>query len=890
MSADYSRPSQPDRSAAAIATALFTALLLACPRDFRREYRAQLRADFTTTFDEERDSHGTLRAYTYAVTACADIVGAGLRERLDMIGQDLIFALRSARRSPFFVFVVVMTMAVALGANLTVYSVVRGVMLAPLPYGDPGRIVAIFGRAVDGDKLPASIPDGVDIAAQSTSFSSTALAVPERITLLGQGAPQLLDGNRVGAQFFAVLGLHPILGRFFSAADQRGGDGAPIVISDAVWRKTFDADPSVLGRVLRTSDGTHVVIGVAPAGLLQPDPNNGRLDTSDYWSVYTNAENIPKSRGSHSDRFIARLAPGVSLARANADVHGIATRLARKYPDEDADHDDYVVTLADATFGDVRAILITTFIAVAGVLLVACANVANLLLSRSATREREFSVRFAVGASRARIISQLFTETALLVGMGGVLGLVVAAFGVRVFLALHPPGLPRVDSVTIDWNVLPYAFGLIVLATVLAGIGPALTVARPDLSTALKAGGRSGDGSHGGRLRNAFVVAELALAVVLVCASALTVRSFVALVDRPTGVDTADVYQYGLNGFSTTRYAQPEAVAAFHRRLLDRLAADPNLATAAFAYNYPFGSGYSDTSVEFPGVKHQGMENLSAFSIVTPKFFNVLHIPLLQGRFFDDRDRAGTAAVAIVNEAFIKRYYPDGKALGKHLTVDFDVRDLKVLPVRTIVGVVADTRHRFTEPAEPNAYLPDAQEPLDWAKLIVRTRDPVPAGKAVTAAVAAVDPALPVPEASSLADSMAASVGPQRTGAVLLSILSFVALFLAVAGVYAVVSYGVTQRTHEIGIRMALGARSRTIVAMVVVGALRLATTGILIGLILAVAASQLIESQLVDTAPRDVLTYVLVVVVLLAAVLLAAVLPALRASRVQPMTALRYE
>ena len=843
-----------------------------------------MRAHFAAALAEEGPQ--------YAFLAYVDLVRAAAQERGSMMFQDVSFALRTARKSPLFTTIVVATMALAIGANIAVYSVLSGVVLKPLPYAHPDRLVFIRIVAPWSGAGAFSLPDARDVGAQQRTFDATALYGYDDTTLLGYGPPKLLSGEKVSYQFFDVFEAHPELGRFFSASDEPDGKGHLTVISDQLWRSVFHGDPDIVGKTVRLSDTASRIVGVAPASFLQPGARRGRgFSDTDYWSVYKAHDFQTWGRGNHSQDVIARLKPGVAPSAATADLQRIFSGLSRKYLDTDALSSAKVVSARDEILGDVRSMLFTIFAVVAGVLLIACVNVANLLLSRAAVRERELSVRFAVGASRARIVAQLFSETLLYVGTGAALGLGLAALGLHAFVGLRPAGIPRIDAISVNANVVLYAIGLVAVATVLAGLVPALGLSRPDLSMALKSSGRGADSSRGSRLRSALVVLEIALALVLATTSGLSLRSYLALTNRPTGIDPAGVFAARISGFSEKRYAAAEATRNFQRAVIAKLDATPGVQHAAFAFSFPFAQSYSSTTIAIPG-EHvvPGHDKETVTAIVSPETFAVLGVPLLRGRTFDERDAPGSAPVAIVNQEFVKRYFPGSDGIGKIVRIEFEVGS-GAAPYRRVVGVVANTRHDYSSQIEPAAYMPAGQEPFLPASLIVRSSAPRQAvSSAIARVVASVDPTLEAPRVQTLRERMADSVDRSRFGAILLAILAGIALFLAVAGVYGVVSYDVGQRTHEIGIRVALGATTRTIVAMVLRSAALLAAAGIAIGLGLAACSSRLIEGQLVDIGALDPRTYFAVAALLGLAVFFASLIPALRAARVDPVKALRYE
>jgi putative ABC transport system permease protein len=857
-----------------------------------------MRQDFIAALSDEASEGGKLAALRYALEAFVDILRTGIAERAAMIGQDLAFAFRTARKAPLFSSIVVATIALAIAANIAVYSVLSAVLLRPLPYAHPERVVFVWEKQLnssraDLNKGPVSWPDAYDFREMSTTFVTTAAYNNGNATLLGLGAPRLLHGFATTAPIFDVLGAHAEIGRFFTLADEKQSTPQVVVISDKLWRSVFNASPSVIGRTVSLSDRPVTIIGVAPATFEQPDPGHGGLANADYWLVKKRATSTEQDRSSHSEREVALLKPHVSIAAANADLERIFAILVKKHGESNAGRTAFVTDAREELLGKIGPMLLTVYIAVLGVLLIACANVANLLLSRAASREGELSVRFALGASRRRIVAQLLTETLLYAIAGGGAGLALAAVAIEQFIALNPPGIPRLSTVSVDITVIAYSAGIVLVTTLIAGLIPALSLSKPDLSGSLKAGGRGIEGGYGARTRRLLVIAEIALALALVTLSGLSLRSFIALINQPMGVNIDRVYVVRLAGFSDKRYAKSPAVRLLQTRLMSAMSERFGSSSSSFALTYPFSGVWSTSEAEFPGRKRDALHpDLVDVGIVSPPFFDILHIPLLRGRAFDARDVYGATPVVIVTRSFAERYFPRGDALGHSIEVGFETNDdVKKPPFRKIVGIVADTRHDFTTGVTPEAFMPAAQEPLTWDELLVRSAAPQhKVENDVRKVVQSVDPTLPAPSVVKLSDVELRFVSRERVSAALLATLAFIALFLAIAGVYGVVSYGVAQRTHEIGIRVALGARTFNILSMVLRGALAVAVAGICIGLGLAAICSRLLTDQLFGVSTLDALTYVSVVTLLLVVVFIAALVPAVRASRIQPMSALRYE
>jgi putative ABC transport system permease protein len=863
----------------------FHVLLLLAPPDFRREYSVAMWRDLALTLVEEEHIHGPFASLWLCLCAFGDIVTTGLRERGTMIVRDIVFALRSLRRTPMFTAVIITTLAVAIGANAAVFSVLRAVVLAPLPYTEPENLVSIYTA---GKTIPAyatSQPDAEDIRAQNRVFTDVAMADNDLSTMTGVGKAQALTGILTTWPIFDVLGIRPEIGRFFNTAEEKKGSGDPLIISDHLWRTTFGANVNVVGRSVTLDSQVYRVIGVAPPRFQFPMPQSGLL-SPDYWKILRS--DLNNRRSAHFLRLIARLRPGVSLTAANADVNRITVQLARRYPLTNAIFGGALVrSFADEFIGAVRPLLIAAFGAVVGVVVIACANVANLLLSRSAARDLELAIRFAIGAARRRIVAQILTETAVLTVVSGVLGVLLAEALLRGFVALNPPGVPRLGEVAVDGIVLTYTFVSVGVCALASGIVPALALSRPQLVEALKVAGRGGDASRGARMRNAFVVLEIAISVALVVTSGLIVRSFVTLANTPLGVRVDDVAIASFPGLARARYGSPILVNHFYSDSLARVRAIPGVRAAAWAYTAPLipTNGLLSTAME-GHPKPVGREAAVNFNVVSPGYFSALDVPLKTGRAFTDQDRLTSAPVIIVDEVFARTYF-NGNALGHWILPGASLGG-KPPPRRVIVGVVANVRTSFANAYQPNMYIPLAQLPFGGGSMLVQTSPGIHVDAAVAAAITASDPLLAEPTIQSLQTYADSTLASTRLSVVLLGSLGIVALFLAVAGVYGVVSFGVAQRTQEFGIRMALGARGDAIVRNVLARAVSLALVGILAGVVLAGFASGLVRSLLFGVGTIDPATYAVVVIVVAVAALLAALIPALRATRVDPVVALR--
>jgi putative ABC transport system permease protein len=871
--------------------ALFRTVLALCPPGFRREYGAAMCDDFALALADERTVHGYFGALTYALGAMWDIFTTALREYAAMFFRDFTYALRALRKSPSFTAIVVATLALAIGANAAVFSILRGSVLAPLPYADSDRLVSLdaFAR---GAPFDFSLPNYANVVRQNrASFASAAAFRHDNATLTGRGPALGLVGVNTTPRLFETLGVRPEIGRFATDADAGKGAAKTVVISDALWHRVFGADPRALGSLVQLEGDAYRLIGVVPPDFHQPRNGNG-FAPADYWTVLRDDGTGSEygSRGYNAFNVVARLQPGASLATASDAAKATARALVRRYPGDDTGFSVKATSLMDSLVGSTRPLLFALFAAVGAVLLVACANVANLLLSRAASREREFSVRIAIGASRGRIVAQLLVETFVLAIAGGAVGILIAFAIVRAFVSLHPANIPRADLITVDAASVLYTFGIVGFCTLAAGLAPAFASSRRDVPAALKSAGRGGDASRGIRARSILVALEIAMTLALVVSAGLVVRSFVALTSQPLGFEMANLSAIGLIDFSDKHFAHDADRVPYMDGLIRAVRAVPGVRDADWGFSLPFTSQRwgSDFGIVGKPVAF-GDEPDATLSPIGGGFFSTMHATLQQGRAFDDDDRIGTRPVAIVNATFAKRFFSGRSPLGARIVPGAALDSDATPPARTIVGVVADIRASFLKPTEPTIYLPARQFPFSVMYVVVRMR-PGFEPTTVAAAINRYDPLVPAPDVARYDALLARNVATQQLSVAALSSLALVALALSIAGIFAIVSYGVTQRTHEFGVRMALGADGRQIVRTVLGGAMRIAFTGIVLGLIIAGAGTRLLGDQLYDTQPLDPLTFASVTLLVVVAALAAAFVPARRATRVDPIVALRYE
>ena len=851
--------------------------LLAYPRDFRDAYRAQILNDI----EEE---------HTAVASAAMNLLLSGLAMRGELFARDAGYALRRLRKMPLFAAIVAMTFALGIGANVAVFSILNTVVLRPLPYPNISRLVVFRDRNLRAPGIGSSlsVPELNDFIQQSKTLELLAASVPDGTTLTGLGKPKALLGQAITPQYFAALGVHPQLGRFFSEDDERKGV-RNVIISDRLWRTAFNATPDILGRVAQLSGDAYQIVGVAPPALRTPDAQTSSLPQPDYWLVQP--DRAPASqRGAQYIGVIALLRHGSSIDAANAELRLISERLQRRYPTLEGGTLYFVQPLSDSIVGGVSSALWTVFVAVLGILIVTCANVASMLLTSASTRDREFAVRSALGASRRRLAEQLLIETGALAAAGGIIGVALAY---AVLNALRPAlsSFPHIETLGIDTSALLYALGIVLSCTLLAGLWPIAALQYGRLHATLKTAGRSGSSSTGNRLRSGLIVTEVAIALALVVLSGLMVRSFFTLVHGDLGIKPAGVLVTNVIGLPTNRYANLNARAAFEQHLLDRLQAIPGVESAALAVSYPLADVNIGFSVAIVGEHFPpNQEPVLREDTITPGYFHVLGIPILRGRAFTPADTSASEPVAIVNEAFVRLYSKN------HATIGMRIRtpgwNGTARATRAIVGVVADVRDTLQSPPRPQYYVPLRQAPPDILSAIVRSSSvpPTTIAAGVQNAMAQTDPAMAPPAAHTYADLVADHSLQPRSTATLLAALALVALLLALSGIFGIVSYSVNQRYGEFGVRVALGARSAGVLLDVLIRALSISALGIAIGLGLAAFGAQAVGPQLYRTSPLDPPTFLVVVALIAMCSAIAALLPAVRAMRIDPAAALRYE
>jgi predicted permease len=815
---------------------------------------------------------------------------------MDSILSDLRYAARKLALTPGFTIVAILTLGLAIGATTTVYSVVDAVLIRPLPFTHPEQLVRVESTAHDGQLSDASALDLNDYRAQSRTLAGlvTVKAVSSISVQRDAGATLHLTWARVGAGFFSLLGVEPELGRTFASGEDVPGSPKITILSDATWRDVYNADPHIIGRTVRLSEQPYTVVGVAPAWFRYPDGPS-------FWIplVYAAWETDPQGRALREFYAVGRLRADADLASARRDLGAISKQLQRQYPDANSGHEASVSPLKAQMVDPARNALLVMLGAVGLVLLMACANVANLLLVRATARETEIAVRTALGASRWRVVRQILIESVVLSVGGFVLGAALAAWAVRAIVAFGPHGLPRLDEIVVNLRVLG-ATAAIALATGLVfGLIPALQATRRLESTSLREAGRGLTRASVARTRGVLVVGEMALAVILLVGAGLLVRSLARLAGVNPGFHPEQVLAFDL-AFGDVRYPHDAQVNALANTLSDRLRALPGTHSVGISDARPFETlrGFSITTsfdVEGQPKAARGKEPSTELLPVSSGYFHALAIPLVSGRTFTEADDRRTGApVVVVNEAFARRYFPGGSALGQQIVLGIKT-DTGAKPTDTatsrgaIVGIVADTKDlSLADTAAPRTYVPFSTLPFHVAVTMRTTESPATLFPAIRSIVADVDPSVALYDLTTMNHALDASVSQPRFYAFILGAFASIALVLSLLGIYGVISYAVSQRTSELGLRMALGASPQQILHLILGGGLALTAAGVVIGVLGAAALTRWISALLFGVAPLDPFTYAAVVAGLFGVALLASWVPARRAARVDPAIAMR--
>jgi putative ABC transport system permease protein len=806
---------------------------------------------------------------------------------MDAFLNDIRYAIRNLIKRPGFTIIAAITLALGIGANTAIFSSVYALLLKPLPFPELDRVVAVWdsypGKGVKRNEV--AMANYLDWRAQTQSFEQLALYSWWSANLTGVDPPERIQGMAVTANFFDALGVKPVMGRNFAEEENQPGKDTVAILTHKLWQRRFGGDPNILGKAVTLGGEFCTVVGVLPENFAYPVNAE----------VYSPIPISPKSAGNrqfHSYYVIGRLKHGVPVQSAQADIDNITARLEKQYPETNTGSRATVFPIVADTVRKYDTGLWVGMAAVAFVLLIACANVANLMLARASGRQKEIALRAALGASRWRIIRQLLTESSIVALIGGALGILVAVWGIDALRSANPGDAakfaPGWHQLGINVTVLIFTVVVSLLSGLLFGLAPALQVSKPDLNSTLKESSRQSSGrSHW--LRSSLVVLEVALSLVLLVGAGLFFRSFIALFKTDPGFNPDNVLTMSLI-LSPDKYKEEPPIAAFYADLVERVKAKPGVASAAVVNYLPLGSSNSSETflVEGAPTPAPGDENIGRYRVCTPDYFATMQIPILKGRAFTDQDKAGAQPVVIVNETLARTYWPNQDAIGKRIRFD---GPLDRVPWMEVVGVAKDVRHELTIEVTPEFYLPVAQDAWRSGVLVARTTvDPASLAGSMRQEVWAIDKDQPVFDVRTMQEVRSISVGLQKFNSLMIGIFAVVALLLASIGIYGVMSFAVTQRTQEIGIRMALGARAPDVLKLVVVNGMRLAVLGLAIGLIASFALTRFISTLLFGVAPTDPLTFSVVSLCLLAAAFLACYLPARRATKVDPLVALRYE
>jgi putative ABC transport system permease protein len=817
----------------------------------------------------------------------------GTERKTNMISdlqQDIRYGLRMFLKNPGFTAIAVLALALGIGANSAIFSVVNALLLRPLPYQDPSQLVVIWENAahLGFPKNTPSPANFLDWQKQSTLFETMAAFAERSFNLTGIGEPERLDGRRVSANLFSLLGVKPIIGRTFVPDEDKPGTKVAL-LNESLWKRRFGSDPNVVGRSLALNGESYTVVGVLPSSVRLPAFGNWR---DQVWVPLAFPAEEAASRGNHFLEVIARMKPGVSLQQARAEMETIAARLAQQYPDYNTRIGAVVNPLHEEIVGNMKPALLILLGAVAFVLLIACANVANLLLARAAARHKEIALRLALGADRRRLTKQLLVESVMLSLFGAGVGLALAFAGLRVLTRFIPADVAHAEMITIDGKVMIFTLLVAVVTGLVFGLAPASQATHFNLNDTLKEGGRdSGAGPRGKRLRSALVIAEVAVSFILLIGAGLLINSFMHLRNLDPGFRADHLLALNVD-LSETKYPDNPRRVAFFDEVVRRVQALPGVRSVAVAGNLPFTYNGDSMPIGVEGVPDPPPDQHPdvVYRAIGPGYFSTMGIPLVRGRDFSEQDNLDTDLAVVVSEKTAKYYWPNADPIGKRLKNGSTTQEG---PWRTVVGVVKDVRQNdfIAEPKMQMYFTYRQLKSLMPNALVVRTAvDPLSLATSVRNAIWAVDKDQTVANVDSMEHIVAGAVARQRFSMLLLAIFAGIALVLAAVGIYGVMSYSVAQQTREIGIRMALGAQRGDVLKMTIKQGLRLVGFGLLIGLVVAFILTRVMASLLFGISATDPITFLTISLVLLAVAMLASYIPSVRAMRVDPMVALRYQ
>ena len=807
---------------------------------------------------------------------------------MSSLGQDIRFGFRMLFKNPVVTLVAVLALTLGIGANTAIFSVVHAVMLGSLPYKDADQIVVVWEKQPDNDQNTINIGNFADWKSQNTVFSDMAAFFDYRSQATGDGQPEEIPSQLATPNIFSVLGVNPIRGRTFAAEDAAEGAPNVVVISYGLWQRRYGGDEGIVGRKITLNSNPVTVVGVMPPDFGWHVRKASRTrKPAEIWAPWRFSSGMLERRGRFA-MSVARLKPGVTVEQAQSEMNTIGARLTQQYPDFNTNWGVNVVPVRTQFSGDLRKPLWVLLGAVAFVLLIACANVANLLLARATARKKEIAVRIGLGASRWRVIRQLLTESLLLAAVGSVLGLLVAVWGTRALIAIGPPSLESVQGVGVNLPVLGFTLGIALLTAILFGLAPAFEASRFNFNDSLKEGGKNIGGSAGSqRFRNVFVVTQVALALLLLVGAGLLLKSL----NRLQSVDPG----FNAKNLLTLRVSLPpqtpdEKCVAFFQSLLEQVRAIPGVESAGAIDTLPFTSQHSGTVVYIVGEPKPlaGQELETGVGVTDQDYFNAMQIPLKRGRLYTKQEAKEARHVVVVNEMFARVNFPGQDPLGKRVIIEMKDENVP----SEIIGIVGDSKHMgLDKTPEAMSYWPHAELAYSQMTLAIRTKgDAAGFAPAVRELVARIDPNQPISDVATMEQLLAVSVSRSKFNTTLLVIFAIVALVMAAVGIYGVMSYTVSQRTHEIGVRIALGAQTRDVMKLVVVRGVVLGLIGVVVGIAAAFALTRLLTTLLFEVQPTDPIIFATVAVGSFVVTLLACSIPARRATKVDPLKALRYE
>jgi putative ABC transport system permease protein len=812
---------------------------------------------------------------------------------METILKDIHYGIRSLLKHPGFTAIAVITLALGIGANTAMFSVINAVLLRPLPYRDPARLVTIWEESPERGmyQMPVSLANLRDWIDQNQSFEQISAYTFTNLNLTGTGEPARLGTVRSSANLFPLVGATPVIGRSFLPEEDKEGANHVVILGHALWQSRFASDPGIVGKSLTLNNQSYTVVGVMASNSQFPVGFGymGKVlnDPIDLY-VPLAASGRETERGNYSFFAIGRLKPGVSIDQARAEMTTIERRLEKQYPDGNTGIGISLVPTQEQTVKEIRPALLVLFGAVAFLLLIACANIANLLLARAASRKKEIAIRTALGASRLRVLRLLLTESLMLSLAGGGIGFLLALWGTDALMALEPDNIPRLNEVGVDARVFLFTLAISIVTGIVFGLAPGIRAAKPDLNEALKEGSKGSMGSSGSkRTRSVLVALEVALSLMLLAGAGLMIKSFIRLQQTNLGFNPENVLAVSLT-LPESRYPEDRQQASFFQDALSRLQSVAGVQSAGATTSLPLTLSVngSDFRIEGHPEPEAGKELIINMSGVSPGYFHTLGVPLLKGRDFSDRDNKDAPEAAIINNDLARTYFPNEEPIGKRMKLTDGESWI------SIVGVTGDVKQLGQDiGVKPEIYFPYLQVPASSMSLVARTaKEPLSLVGAVKTQIQLIDKDLPIDDAKTMQQLLANSRSGRRFNLILLTGFALVALVLAMVGIYGVMSYTVAQRTHEIGIRVAVGAQSRDVFRMVIGQGMMLALIGVAFGLVGAFALTRLMTTMLFGVEPTDPATFVSITALLTGVALLASYIPARRATKVDPLVALRYE